>query len=128
LTGWRLDVRSEAEAEEEYRRAQTSLAGIDGVSEATAEQLFQNGYKSAADVAAADAGELSEVDGIGPARAIGIIEAARVAAEREAVEAAEAERLLAETRAATTVSVDVEGGVEATGGVETAGGGEGGRE
>jgi hypothetical protein len=68
------------------------------------------------------------VDGNGPARAIGIIEAARVAAEREAVEAAEAERLLAETRAATTVSVEVEGGVEATGGVETAGGGEGGRE
>jgi N utilization substance protein A len=122
LTGWRLDVRSESEAEEEYRRAQASLAGIDGVSEATAEQLFQNGYKSAADVATAEASELAEVDGIGAARAVGIIEAARAAAEREAVEAAEAERLLAETRAATTVSVDVTGGVEVTGG------GEGGRE
>jgi len=106
LTGWRLDVRSESEAEEEYRRALASLSAIDGLSQATAEQLFQNGYKSSADVAAADADALSEVDGVGTARAAGVIEAARAAAEREAAEAAEAERLLAETRAATSAPVD----------------------
>ncbi|HWP66838.1 MAG TPA: transcription termination factor NusA [Candidatus Limnocylindria bacterium] len=118
LTGWRLDVRSESEAEEEYRRALASLGAIDGITPATAEQLYQNGYKSAADVAAADPEALAEVDGIGTARAAGIIEAARTAAEREAAEAAEAERLLAETRAATSVDVAA----------EAAGGGEGGRE
>src|SRR5678816_4192132 len=106
LTGWRLDVRSESEAEEEYRRALASLSAIDGLSQATAEQLFQNGYKAAADVAASDAAARSEVDGVGTARAAGVIEAARAAAEREAAEAAEAERLLAETRAATSAPVD----------------------
>jgi N utilization substance protein A len=106
LTGWRLDVRSESEAEEERQRALASLGAIGGVDAAVAEQLFQNGYKSAAEVAAADAETLAEMDGIGPARASGVIEAARVQAEHESVAAAEAERLLAETRAATTVDID----------------------
>jgi len=98
LTGWRLDVRSESEAEEEHQRALASLGAIEGVSTATAEQLFQNGYKSAADVAAEDPETLADVDGIGPARAGGVIEAA------------EAERLLAEARAATTVDIDATSG------------------
>jgi N utilization substance protein A len=106
LTGWRLDVRGESDVEEEAQRARRSLGGIEGVSEATAEQLYQNGYKSADDVSTSDAESLAEVDGIGTARAVGIIEAARVAAEREAVEAAEAERLLAEARAAAALVVD----------------------
>jgi len=110
LTGWRLDVRSESEAEEEHQRALASLGAIEGVGAATAEQLFQNGYKSAADVAAADTETLVEIDGIGPERASGVIEAARVRAEHEAVEAAEAERLLAETRVATTVDIDATSG------------------
>jgi len=110
LTGWRLDVRSESEAEEEHQRALASLGAIEGVGAATAEQLFQNGYKSAADVAAADTETLAEIDGIGPERASGVIEAARVRAEHEAVEAAEAERLLAETRVATTVDIDATSG------------------
>jgi N utilization substance protein A len=110
LTGWRLDVRSESEAEEEHQRALASLGAIEGVGAATAEQLFQNGYKSAADVAAADMETLAEIDGIGLEHASGVIEAARARAEHEAVEAAEAERLLAETRAATTVDIDATSG------------------
>jgi N utilization substance protein A len=113
LTGWRLDVRSESEAEEESRRARRSLGAIEGVSDGTAEVLYQSGYKSAAEVAAAEPDDLAEVDGIGPERATGIIEAAARQAEIEAAEAAEAERLVATTRVGAvteTVTEAVDGG------------------
>jgi len=100
LTGWRLDVRGEAEADEEARRARASLTGIPGVSDVTAELLMQHGFKSAEEVAESDAESLAEVEGIGPDRVVGILEAARVHVEEKREREAEAEREAAALRAA----------------------------
>src|SRR5262249_44325709 len=93
LTGWKLDVRSESEAEDEARRARASLSAIPGLGDVTAELLYQYGFKSAEDLAASDVETVGEVDGVGPERAETILEAARehVIRQREAAEAAAAE-------------------------------------
>ena len=83
---------------------------LSGVSDGTAEVLYQSGYKSAAEVAAADPDDLAEVDGIGPERATGIIEAAGRQAAIELAEAAEAERLVATTRVGAGVADAIDGG------------------
>src|SRR5499426_3136101 len=83
LTGWRLDVRGESEAEDEARRARASLTGISGISDVTAELLYQNGFKSAEEVAASDEDTLSDIDGIDHERAPGILGAAREHVEQK---------------------------------------------
>jgi N utilization substance protein A len=96
VTGWKLDVRSEAEAEDEARRARLSLSAIPGIGDVTAELLFQHGFKSAEEIAEADEAALAEVEGIAAEKIPGILEAARAhveekrkAAEEEATRAAE---------------------------------------
>ena len=97
LTGWRLDVRGEAEADEEARRARASLLAIPGVSDLTAEMLMQHGFKSAEEVAESEAEGIAEVEGVGPERAIGILEAARQhVAEKQARAAADEARAVEE--------------------------------
>jgi N utilization substance protein A len=93
LTGWKLDVRSESEAEDEARRARASLSAIPGLGDVSAELLYQYGFKSAEELAASDAETVGDVDGIGPERATGIVESARehVARQQAAAEAAAAE-------------------------------------
>lgn len=92
LTGWDLDVRSEAEAEEEARRSRQSLSAIPGVGDVTAELLFQHGFKSAEEVAQADEAALAEVDGIPEEKIASILAAARahVEEQRRAAETAAA--------------------------------------
>ncbi|MFH1080708.1 MAG: transcription termination factor NusA [Pseudomonadota bacterium] len=66
LTGWKIDVKSEsiaASQEEEGYRALTKISGID---EATAEQLFNQGWKNVAALAAADVESLVSIPGIPP--------------------------------------------------------------
>src|SRR5438552_2767483 len=77
LTTWKLDVRSEAEAEDEARRARASLTAIPGVSDLTAELLIQDGVKSAEQLAESDIEAIAEIEGVGPERAPAIIAAAR---------------------------------------------------
>ncbi len=84
LTGWRLDVRGESEADEEVRRARVSLTAIEGVSDVTAELLMQAGYRSAAEVAGVTPDVLAEVEGIPIERAVSIVEAAARAVEEAA--------------------------------------------
>ena len=92
LTGWKLDLRSESEAEDEARRARTSLTAIPGVSDVTAELLYQNGFKSAAELARSDEDTLTEIEGIEPERAGATLAAARAhVAQQCAEEAARAE-------------------------------------
>jgi N utilization substance protein A len=88
LTGWKLDVRSESEAEDEARRARASLTAIAGVAEPLAEQLYQLGFKSAEDVANATDDALGEVEGLDAARASVLVSAARVVVEQLRAEAA----------------------------------------
>jgi N utilization substance protein A len=109
LTGWKLDVRSDSEAEDEARRARQSLSGIPGIGDVTAELLYQHGFRSAEEVAEADEGTLVEVDGITPEKVPAILSAARAHVEelrRQAeIEAAAAAAAAAET-APTDASAD----------------------
>jgi len=99
LTGWNLEVRSEAEAEEEARLARLALASIPGISEVTAEFLFQHGFKSVQEVAESDESGLAQVEGIESDRIPVILEVGRKHAaelkrlEEEAAAAAEAAAL-----------------------------------
>jgi len=77
LTTWKLDVRSEAEAEDEARRARASLTAVPGVSDLTAELLIQDGVKSAEQLAESDIELIAEIEGVGPERAPAIVAAAR---------------------------------------------------
>jgi len=107
LTGWRLDVRSESDAEDEARRARASLTGIPGIGDVTAELLYQSGYKSAHELAASNEESVAEIDGIGPERAPGILAAARehaAALDVAAAEAAEAEAAAAAAAAAAVAA------------------------
>src|SRR6266481_1813289 len=64
LTGWRIDVRSEAEAEEETRRARQSIGAIPGINDLVAELLHQAGFKSAEEVADSEVEDILDVEGI----------------------------------------------------------------
>ncbi len=93
LTGFKLDVRSESEAEDEARQARASLIGVPGIGDVAAELLYQNGFKSAEELALADEQALAEVEGLGPEKAASILKAARAyveAKQREAEAAAAA--------------------------------------
>jgi N utilization substance protein A len=107
LTGWKLDVRSESEAEDEARRARTSLTAIPGVGDVAAELLYQRGFKSAEELAESDEDTVGDVDGIGPERAPGILTAAREhVARKQEEEAAAAARKREEDALAAQASSD----------------------
>jgi N utilization substance protein A len=111
LTGWKLDVRSEAEAEDEARRARASLLAIPKLSDVTAELLYQNGFKSAEELAASDEETVGEIEGIGPERAAGLVVSARehVQRVREQEAQAAAEAAAAAATAVTEPSAEGEG-------------------
>lgn len=77
LSGWRIDVRSESEADEETRRARISLGAIPGVNDMVAELIYQSGFKSAEELAEADLETILEIDGIGPEKAEVIYKSSR---------------------------------------------------
>jgi len=107
LTGWKLDVRSEAEAEEEARSARASLNAIPGIGDINAELLYQWGFRSSEQLSEADETAF-DVEGISAERATQIINAARdhVANKKIAAEAkaAAAEAAAAETAAAAALA------------------------
>jgi N utilization substance protein A len=111
LAGWKLDVRSEADAEDEERRARAALFGIPGVGDAAAECLLQEGFKSAAQVAESDLETLSEINGIGAENAQHILEAATEHAEalRKAEEEAAAAAAAAEAARVREMLKSLEG-------------------
>lgn len=90
LTGFKLDVRSESEAEDEARQARASLISVPGIGDVAAELLYQNGFKSAEELAQADEQALAEVEGLGPEKAVSILKAARAYVEAKQREAAAA--------------------------------------
>jgi N utilization substance protein A len=106
LTGWNLEVRSEAEAEDESRRARLSLGAIPGVGDVTAELLFQHGFKSAEEVAESDEAALAEVDGLVAEKIPAILAAARVRAEENRREAEVAAAALARAAAERAAALE----------------------
>jgi transcription termination/antitermination protein NusA len=89
LSGWKLDVRSDSEAEEEARAARASLNAIPGIGDINAELLYQWGFRSAEQLAEADENNF-EVEGISPERAQQVIHAAREWVETKRARAAAA--------------------------------------
>lgn len=76
LSGWKLDVRSDSDAEEEARSARASLNAIPGIGDINAELLYQWGFRSAEQLAEANENNF-EVEGISPERARQVVHAAR---------------------------------------------------
>src|SRR6266436_4073386 len=87
LTGRRLDVRGEAEAEEEARNARASLVSVPGIGDVTAELLYQHGFKSAEELATSDVDTVTQVDGVSAEKATTIIAAAQKHVEEKRAEA-----------------------------------------
>ncbi len=107
LTTWSIDVRSESEAEEETRRARKSLGAVPGVNDMIAELLYQEGFKSAEELAEADLETLLDVEGIGREKAEAIYKSSReYVAELKRKEAEEKERALAQSGTETTGTVE----------------------
>jgi N utilization substance protein A len=121
LTGWRIDIHSETKVREMEARARQSMAAIKsggddggGLPTTTIEALFQAGFRSASEVAAAKADELAgiaPVGGIAGAQALIVaaaqaaeIERARQLEVEEAARAAREAQALAEPEAAAAPS------------------------
>jgi N utilization substance protein A len=109
LSGWRIDIHSEAKVREMETRARASLAAIDGVGADLADTLFKMGFRSASEVARATADELAALPTVGSidsaksllqaAASAGEIEDRRRAEERERARV-EAEAVAAEAATA----------------------------
>ncbi|MBX7143011.1 MAG: transcription termination factor NusA [Oligoflexia bacterium] len=82
LTGWKIDVRSVSVVEEEAKRARAALEAIPGVNFTQAELLFQEGYRSAQEVADATVEELVEVESYTPELASELLQNARAHVEK----------------------------------------------
>ena len=122
LAGWKIDVRGESEADEETRRARSSIGAIPGINDMVAELLFQAGFKSAEEIAEADLETILDVDGIEPDKAEIIYKTSREyvtekklrEAEIAAAEAAEAAARSLET-AETPATGEAEQGEKSEG-------------
>jgi N utilization substance protein A len=88
LTGWRIDVCSEAEAEEATRKARQSINAIPGIGDMAGELLYQEGFKSAEDVADSALEDILDVEGISKEKAEALHKSAKLyVAEKRAKEA-----------------------------------------
>jgi transcription termination/antitermination protein NusA len=117
LSGWKLDVRSDSEAEEEARAARASLNAIPGIGDINAELLYQWGFRSAEQLSEANEDNF-EVEGISPERARQVILAARDWVEsKRRLEEEKAAAAVAAAQAARETSEEA-AGVEANGGEE----------
>src|SRR5579863_2177091 len=120
LSGWKLDVRSDSEAEEEARAARASLNAIPSIGDINAELLYQWGFRSAEQLSEANEDNF-EVEGISPERARQVILAARdwVANKRRIEEEkAAAAAQAAESAATAALSTDAVASVEEIGAVD----------
>jgi len=86
LSGWNLDVTSETNYNAALKEAYNSLLQLDGVGEATASNLYQQGFRSMEEVAQASVSDLMQVGGIGEEKAGKIIENAKQGIEAKKAE------------------------------------------
>ena len=81
LSGWRIDVRSVSVVEEESKKARESIEAIPGIEFTHAELLFQEGYRSAKEVAEAHLEDLNEIATISEEDAKALLEKAKAYVE-----------------------------------------------
>ncbi len=105
LSTWKIDVRSEAEAEEETRRARSSIGAIPGINDLVAELLYQAGFKSAEEIADSELEEILEVEGIGKEKGEAVHKASQEhVAEKRRKEEEEKAKAAAEAAAEPSIS------------------------
>ena len=107
LTGWRIDVCSEAEAEEETRRTRQSIGAVPGIGDIAAELLYQAGFKSAEDVAQSELEEIMDVEGISKEKAESLHKSAKEHVEDKQRKEAEAALLKAAESAAAQQAAEI---------------------
>jgi transcription termination/antitermination protein NusA len=125
LTGWQIDVRSQAQKKEAAQAAfqtqpqeetpASDLSQLEGVGPKTAEVLEQAGWGEIERLASATPADLTALDGIGEKTAEKIIESAKayLAAQAASTEAPVAEEAPAETAAAEPAAVEEPGDASA---------------
>ncbi|MDY6852078.1 MAG: transcription termination factor NusA [Thermodesulfobacteriota bacterium] len=91
LSGWKIDVKSEASYDRSLKDGYQSLIRLPGVGAITADALFEAGYGSAEEILNADLEDLVQVPGVSEKKAENLKEAAQlyldqIADEEEAVE------------------------------------------
>jgi len=114
LSGFKLDVRSESEADEEARQARASLTSVPGIGDVAAELLYQNGFKSPEEVAQADETTIAEIEGLGPDKTASILKAVRAYVEAKRQEAAAAAAAAAAAPPVEAVASEASAGTELT--------------
>lgn len=77
ISGWNLDVTSETEYNRKLKEVYNSLLSLDGVGEAIATNLYQDGFRSVEDIANAAVEELTQIKGISEEKAEKVIESAK---------------------------------------------------
>ena len=90
ISGWNLDVTSETDYNRALKETYDSLLQLDGVGEKTALNLYQEGFRSAEEVAVTPVSDLIQVRDIGEEKAKKIIESAIQCVERKKAEQMEA--------------------------------------
>jgi transcription termination/antitermination protein NusA len=77
ISGWSLDVISESEYNKKLKDTYNSLLSLEGVGEATAMNLYNEGFRSINDLAGTSAEDIAQVKGIDLEKATKIIESAK---------------------------------------------------
>ncbi len=79
LTGWHLDVNSESQYNQTMQSGYNSLMQVEGIGAGIADALFEKGYYSAEELAAAEVEDLTQIRGVGEEKAKLLILNAKVA-------------------------------------------------
>lgn len=108
LTGWRLDVVSETNYNQALKEGYKSLLDLPGVGPKRASDLYQQGYRSAEDVAMGTVEDLTSVEGITEKRAAKLIEDAARYVEQAAASAGAPEPMEAESEGVSEEASDGE--------------------
>jgi N utilization substance protein A len=74
LTGWKLDVTSETNYNQDLKNGYKSLLDLQGVGEKRASDLYEEGFRSAEDVARSTVEDLLSIEGMTEKRATKLIE------------------------------------------------------
>jgi N utilization substance protein A len=74
VTGWKLDVTSETQYNTDLKDGYRSLLELPGVGDKRATDLYQEGFRSARDIASATVADLVAVEGVSDKRAAKLIE------------------------------------------------------
>jgi N utilization substance protein A len=117
LTGWRIDILSEAKVREMETRALASLSSIEGINGEAADTLFRQGWRSAREVARTAPDELVGLPGIGDLTAAETVIAAAV----RAAEAEDQRRQQEEQERAALATADSEAAPVTEGGAPAGG-------